>query len=132
MNDLIRREAAINTVFSMLCKWDTEDAEDLKNMLLLAFQELPSAQPEDKCSECDAWNKYKNYRYPQWIPVSDETPAYGEDVLLSIDGKFCAVGHVVQTNDETWYEWYYNGWYHPYEDVKAWMPLPEPWKEEKE
>ena len=44
--DLISRQAAINTVFSMCCRWDTEDADDLKNMLMLAFQELPSAQSE--------------------------------------------------------------------------------------
>lgn len=54
MNDLISREAAINTVYSMLRKWDTEDPEDLKNMLLLAFQELPSAQPtEASCWGCN-------------------------------------------------------------------------------
>ena len=46
MDDQISREAAINTVFSTLCKWDTEDPEDLKNMLLLAFQEMPPAQTE--------------------------------------------------------------------------------------
>lgn len=46
MADTISREAAINTVFSILCKWDTKDPEDLKNMLLLAFQEMPSTQPE--------------------------------------------------------------------------------------
>lgn len=43
---MLSKDEAINTVFSMLCKWDTEDPEDLKNMLLLAFQEMPSAQPE--------------------------------------------------------------------------------------
>ena len=46
-NDVIRREAAINTVFSMCCRWNTSDPEDLKNMLMTAFQDLPSAQPED-------------------------------------------------------------------------------------
>lgn len=68
----------------------------------------------------------------EWIPVSERLPGYGEDVLLSIDGRVCAVGYIVQTNDERWYEWYYNGWYHPYEDVTAWMPLPEPWKGEED
>ena len=41
---------------------------------------LPSAQPEDKCSECDAWNKYKNYGYWSTLPLpervlSKPTPA---------------------------------------------------------
>ena len=52
MNDTISKEAAINIVFSTLCKWDTKDPEDLKNMLLLAFQEMPSVQPERTCVNC--------------------------------------------------------------------------------
>lgn len=42
-DDLISRQAAINTVFSMCCRWNTDDPNDLKNMLLTAFQDLPSA-----------------------------------------------------------------------------------------
>ena len=41
--EYIEREAAINTVYSMISKWDNGDPDDLKNMLLLAYQELPSA-----------------------------------------------------------------------------------------
>ena len=73
-NDVIRREAAINTVFSMCCRWNTSDPEDLKNMLMTAFQDLPSAQRKGKwilehddsgitygeCSECGMKN-YAGY-----------------------------------------------------------------------
>lgn len=41
-DDLISRQAAINTVFSMCCRWNTDDPNDLKNMLITAFQDLPS------------------------------------------------------------------------------------------
>lgn len=30
-----------------------------------AIESVPSAQPEDRCGECDAWNKYKNYQQPE-------------------------------------------------------------------
>ena len=36
------------------------------------MKELPSAQPGEDiramCGECDAWNQYKNYLHPGWIP----------------------------------------------------------------
>lgn len=47
-DDFISRQAAINTVFSMCCRWDTDDQNDLKNMLLTAFQDLPAAQERKK------------------------------------------------------------------------------------
>lgn len=53
MDDLISRKAAVNTVFSMCCRWNTDDPNDLKNMLLVAFQDLPSAEPEIIwCKDC--------------------------------------------------------------------------------
>lgn len=65
----------------------------------------------------------------RWIPCDTDLPGYGEDVLISISG-YCAVGHIVSTNDEERYNWYYSGWYHNPSDVDAWMSLPEPWKGE--
>ena len=42
--------------------WDGHTEKDVTRLL-----SLPSAQPEDICSECDAWNVYKNYTQPQRI-----------------------------------------------------------------
>jgi hypothetical protein len=67
----------------------------------------------------------------QWIPVTERLPAYGEDVLISIGG-YCNVGHIVSVNEEEQYNWYFSGWYHLPNDVDAWMPLPEPYREDKE
>lgn len=59
MSDLINRQAAISTVFSICCRWDTDDMDDLKNMLMRAFQDLPSADRptgewnEDKRTEAE-------------------------------------------------------------------------------
>ncbi len=45
MTDLISKQAAINTTYNMCCRWDGEDRDDLRNMMLTAFQELPTIDP---------------------------------------------------------------------------------------
>lgn len=65
MDDLISKEVAIHTVFSMCCRWNTDDPNDLKNMLMTAFQELPSAQPEIiRCKDCKHWGIHKRLNIP--------------------------------------------------------------------
>ena len=43
--------------------YDTEDGMDkaLYNFAHYYLVTTPSARPEDRCGECDAWNQYKNY-----------------------------------------------------------------------
>jgi len=101
MDDSISRQAAIDEI--RRCRFVVDAIEKISK--------LPSAQPEQ-----------------QWIPCSERLPAYGEDVLISIGG-YCNVGHIVPVNEEEQYHWYFSGWYHFPNDVDAWMPLPEPWKE---
>lgn len=79
----------------------------------------------------------------KWIPVSEMLPEHDEDVLLCFkEGPSCPyyqiqVGslgtHEVEDNN---FEiigyadvWYTDECYAPFEDVAAWMPLPEPYKE---
>jgi len=101
------------------------------------------------CGSCKLWDGYKcclkgecsaqtrlqaadaieELGKPKWIPVTERLPSWGEDVLISISG-FANVGHLVQTNDEKQYNWFYSGWYHDPCEVTHWMPLPEPPKEE--
>lgn len=59
MDELISKRVAINTTFNMCCRWDGEDRDDLRNMMLTAFQELPTIEPkrgkwtkEGFCSAC--------------------------------------------------------------------------------
>lgn len=47
-----------------------------RGMIVCTIAEQPTIEPEDRCSECDAWNKYKNYSQPErkkgrWIPVTN-------------------------------------------------------------
>ena len=55
MVDYVRRDAVINTVFSMRRKCDTNDIDDLTNMLLAAFEVLPAAN-----------------KHGQWVGIDDE------------------------------------------------------------
>ena len=98
---------------------------------LKAFQDyLCGGNPIWDVDECrEAFDIALAAMEQQWIPVTESLPGYGEDVLLSINGV-CSVGYCVATNG-VGVDWYYDGWYHPENDVDAWMPLPEPWKGEE-
>lgn len=63
----------------------------------------------------------------RWIPVSERLPDYNEEVLIT-DGKYVTIDtryFLENTEDGEAYTWDINGW----DDVIAWMPLPEPYKE---
>ena len=63
----------------------------------------------------------------QWIPVSERLPENGEEVLIT-NGKYVTIDEryfLENTEDGEAYTWDINGW----DDVVAWMPLPEPYKE---
>ena len=62
-----------------------------------------------------------------WIPVTERLPEYGEDVILSMNGDY-GIGYLLPTYDEGRYEWYHSGWYYDFDEVDAWMPLPEPYR----
>ena len=86
---------------------------------------LPSVKPQtvtdfaDKCKEC---GKILNETYQQrWIPVSEEPKEQGSYITTIKYGDKYAVG-----------QRYYHGKYVGWEDscVIAYMPLPEPYKED--
>lgn len=63
----------------------------------------------------------------RWVPVSERLPDYNEEVLIT-DGKYVTIDtryFLENTEDGEAYTWDINGW----DDVIAWMPLPEPYKE---
>ena len=64
MDDLISRQAAIEAIIEKFPFIDPMS-------IIWTISDLPSAQQEDKCSECDAWNKYKNYSQPEIIHCKD-------------------------------------------------------------
>ena len=53
MRETIYRDDAIDAIFSTCCRWNTDNPNDLKNALMTAFQDLPSAEPEIvRCKDC--------------------------------------------------------------------------------
>ncbi len=69
----------------------------------------------------------------RWIPCKERLPELEEDVLLFVDTCWYNVGNLTELDGEkTWCvgEWLFYGC--DFNRVKAWMPLPEPYKEEKD
>ena len=63
----------------------------------------------------------------RWIPVSERLPDYNKEVLIT-NGKYVTIDtryFLENTEDGEAYTWDINGW----DDVIAWKPLPEPYKE---
>lgn len=90
-----------------------------------------SAQPGEDiramCGECDAWNQYKNYPQPGWIPWdSGELPKEsGWYIVTAYDGRtsrttFAKYQKRLKRWDLTGARAYWR--------VLAWRPLPEPAK----
>ena len=69
----------------------------------------------------------------EWIPVSERLPNYGEIVLVSTFwGVRVAERDTVKEDgtDDFWYFFLEDATTHP-RYVYAWMPLPEPYKEQE-
>ena len=122
MDDLISRQAAKNEIARFLGYLD----EDMILRLQVALNRLPSAQ--------------------QWIPVSERLPEedlftgggkqFSNSVLMTVYDKndedtIVDYGH---TTDGEWYSDTADEFIESIADWKviAWMPLPEPYKEEEE
>ena len=75
---------------------------------------FPSAQPEQR-----------------WIPCSERLPEEETDVLIcNINGDIALSSGSYSTEVKDYFIWYTSGW--RFGKVIAWMPLPEPWKEESD
>ena len=108
MSDLISRQAAIDIVRFECGEW-----EGLAKTIIKRFEQLPSAQPEQ-----------------QWIPCSERLPEDEQPILFSTTTGRVHQGRFHRDNSV-------NRWYSSLDKmraynnvVNAWMPLPEPYKED--
>ena len=75
---------------------------------------------------CNVWECKFEPKFGTWIPVSERLPEIHQDVLLSLRSLDVEVGFRGST--EPYY--YCHGDYIEPQNVLAWQPLPEPYKEE--
>ena len=110
MKDPIERQDAIDAVNS---HFGFSVEEEYGSAVQEVINRLPPAQSKQR-----------------WIPCSKRLPEDDEDVLVS-DGIDCAVAFW-RSDADAWDD-PLHGWLDSFEfKVKAWMPLPEPYKEEGE
>ena len=145
MNDLISRQEAIDAVETKIKKWNAVDGEGYHGGLglrltdvVVTLTELPSAQPEQR-----------------WIPVTERLPEDIRPVIVTWKNtdpasyyQYIVGKHFTGTacyKNGKWY-WYSSttedmlaeyGRYDSEEfdeaiECIAWMPLPEPYREEEQ
>lgn len=68
-------------------------------------------------------------RLPRWIPVSEMLPEKDVEVLVTTEWDCITIGEMFSSNDWFIHEGATNA---DIDDIKAWMPLPEPYKAESE
>lgn len=66
----------------------------------------------------------------EWIPVSERMPEDGQSVLFCDIDDDIMVGYHVKGRSDTHFS--QDGTYEDMKNVRAWMPLPEPYKTESE
>lgn len=124
MNDLISRQTAINGI-----------AEYYKNKQYIArHRKILSAICLDLKSVIDTLPSVEAepVRHGRWIPVSEQLPEDGQEVLFSTKTGRVHLGRY--HNDNSVNQWYSSldkmrAWNNV---VNAWMPLPEPYEERYE
>lgn len=141
MNDLISRQAAIDTLTNYFAKW-AEYADwnrAVKNMVNVAQNsikemliQLPSAQTELNTQLytdgfVDGYAQCKKDK-AQWIPCSERLPE--EDTYVLATTAWGEITMAEKLSDIAWfiYEGNANA---TSDDIVAWMPLPEPYKGEQ-
>lgn len=138
MSDLIDRQAVLDALI-----FDVRAGRQNGKTLMVRYaeevikriKELPSAQPGEDiramCGECDAWNQYKNYPQPQWIPCSPET-------MPQEDGEYLVTIHWENGGyytDLLIYKAYLKEWKNEdkiFGTVTAWQPKPKPCEGERD
>ena len=139
--DAISRKAVLDTLDKMDSVLDEDrTVETYKELLTACYNDLPSVTPttciakvtfcKDDLQELvdEKVEGLAQHMERRWIPVSERLPSvknYQRKYLVTLKDKTVCDAMFTECDGEHW--WNYN-----YDDVIAWMPLPEPYKEESE
>ena len=80
----------------------------------------------------EAWQAAKAHAVPQWIPVSERLPTYGDNVLIVADGEIETENQVFEfkkgkfSSSDFFESNKDDGIYYYIREITHWMPLPAP------
>lgn len=126
MSDLISREALLDYLQIVPIDLGYREVDDITEYV----KKMPTAQPDNECKKC-VFAPFKQFRQ-QWIPCSERLPERDKRVLVTVFGDY-DIGYIDTDPDNMQLRWCFesfNLYGDEMEDVKAWMPLPEPYREE--
>lgn len=90
------------------------------------FKEIVTGKYIDKNAVLGTINKQP--KVGEWIPCSERLPEKFEDVLVITDNDIQRVWNLTESYGQLLWEDEY-GYWSPFENVVAWMPLPQPFRE---
>lgn len=112
-NDLgVDREEAIETLKENLCAMCTYGSQCMESCDIKS------------CDNRDAIKALE--QEPRWIPVSERLPENGQNVLFCDIDNDIMVGYHIKGRPNTHFS--QDGTYEDMKNVRAWMPLPEPFE----
>ena len=119
-----------NNVMKAVMRYDIEvDKEELLQALKYDRQQYEKGYSDGKMDFW--WQGYKDgLNANRWIPCSERLPELGKAVITSDYGYLIRTHSLSEVDEKLVWEDCEYGYWSEFEDISAWMPLPEPYRGE--